>query len=270
MNRHRLVIVLVALTAVLLTACGSAATSHPRAATSASGTDASPSTRSVGGSLTVFAAASLAGTFTELGRLFQTAHPGSHVVFDFGASSTLAQQIDSGAPADVFASASSKNMAAARAAGAVDPPTTFARNEAEVAVYPGSRRKVSGLADLAARGVSVALCQPEVPCGALARTVLSRAGLRVSPVTQGLDVKAVLATVASGEVDAGIVYVTDVQAAGRAVQGVPIPGGLNASTSYPIATVTAGPHRALARAFLDLVLSAAGQRVLRQAGFSGP
>ena len=122
-----------------------------------------------------------------------------------------------------------------------------------------------------ATGVAnVALCQPEVPCGALAQKVLANAKVTVTPVTQGLDVKAVLATVSSGEVDAGIVYVTDVKAAGASVTGVTIPGDVNASTAYPIATVKTSKNTPLGQAFEDYVLSADGQSVLSQAGFAKP
>lgn len=223
-----------------------------------------------GGSLTVFAAASLSDTFPVLARQFEAAHPGVRVTVSFGASSALAQQILDGAPADVFASASDRNMSQVVAAGDAASARDFAANRAEIAVSPDSAGRVKELADLAAPGVKVALCQPEVPCGALAQTVLDNAHLAVSPVTRGLDVKAVLSTVGSGEVDAGIVYVTDVKAAGGTVVGVAIPASLNARTTYPLATVPAGRHAELAQAFEDYVLSPPGQRVLAEAGFAAP
>jgi molybdate transport system substrate-binding protein len=225
---------------------------------------------SLSGSVTVLAAASLTGAFTTLGQQFEAAHPGTHVVFSFGASSALAQQIANGAPADVFASASEKNMAAVVGAGDAASPRTFATNTAEVAVAPASAGTVKTLADLARPGVKVALCQAEVPCGALADKVLAKAGVTVEPVTRGLDVKAVLATVTSGEVDAAIVYATDVRAAGAKVVGVPIPADVYAGTAYPIATVTTTRNAALAQAFEDYVLSTEGQAVLTSAGFAAP
>lgn len=231
---------------------------------------ASSSARALSGSITVFAAASLTDSFTTLGRQFEAAHPGTTAKFSFAASSALAQQITSGAPADVFASASTKNMDQVVLAGDARAPKKFAGNVAEIAVAPGSAGKVRSLADLAKPGVKVALCQPEVPCGALAQRVLNNAKLTVTPITRGLDVKAVLATVSSGEVDAGIVYVTDVRAAGSSVTGVVIPAAVNASTAYPIATVTASRNAALAGAFEAYVLSPEGQRVLKQAGFARP
>lgn len=222
------------------------------------------------GTITVFAAASLTGTFTELGKQFQAANPGTTVRFSFGASSTLAQQILAGAPADVFASASAATMAQVTAGGDATGPVTFATNTAEIAVAPASTGKVTSVADLARSGVKVALCQPQVPCGAIAATVFKTAGVTVKPVTLGLDVKATLAYVSSGEADAAVVYVTDVRAAGSKVRGVTIPAAQNASTAYPIVTVKASKNAALAARFQAYVLSADGQRVLSAAGFSGP
>lgn len=218
------------------------------------------------GTITVFAAASLTGALSTLGRRFEAAHPGTTVRFSFGASSTLAQQILAGAPADVFASAATKNMM--QVAAEVDTPVDFASNTAQVAVAPAARARVATVRDLA--HLRVALCQPQVPCGALAATVLHKAGVVVRPRTLGLDVKSTLAYVTSGQVDAAIVYTTDVRAAGAAVVGVSIPPALNAGTEYPIATVRASRNSALAQTFTAYVESGAGQSVLRAAGFSAP
>ena len=222
------------------------------------------------GTVTVLAAASLSGPFTELGRRFSAAHPGTAVRFSFGASSTLAQQVIAGAPADVFASASPANMAQVTSAGQAAGPRTFAANEAEIAVAPRSTSKVAGLADLGRPGVTVALCQPQVPCGAVARAVLARAGVPVHPVTEGLDVKATLAYVTGGQVDAAVVYATDVQAAGGQVRGVPIAAPDNQRTDYPIAVLRGSRNDAAAQAFVALVLSPEGQDVLARAGFLRP
>lgn len=258
------------LLAAALTALSSGCGSSSDTAAPASTGPAASSAPAPSGSLTVFAAASLTGSFTTLGKQFEAAHPGATVTFSFGSSSTLAQQIISGAPADLFASASAKNMTDVVTAGDAAQPRTFATNVAQVAVAPRSAARVRTLADLAKPDVKVALCQPEVPCGALAQKVLANARLDVKPVTQGLDVKAVLATVTSGEVDAGIVYVTDVLAAGAAVTGVGIPAEVNASTAYPIVTVLTSRNIALGQAFEDYILSADGQRVLSSAGFGTP
>lgn len=227
-----------------------------------------PTTGGLSGSITVFAAASLTGSFTTIGRQFEAADPGTTVTFDFGASSTLAQQILAGAPADVFASAATRNMT--QVAADVDAPVYFVSNTAEIAVAPGAKSSVTSLEDLTKPGVTLAVCQPQVPCGALAAKVLAKADVTVKPKTQGLDVKATLAYVTSGQVDSAIVYVTDVRAAGSNVVGVIIPAADNASTSYPIATVKASKNAALANAFNTYVRSAAGLSVLTAAGFSAP
>ncbi|KQX62849.1 molybdate ABC transporter substrate-binding protein [Angustibacter sp. Root456] len=222
------------------------------------------------GTVTVLAAASLTEAFTTLAHDFERQHPGTKVVLSFGPSSGLAQQVVQGAPADVFASASATTMRQVVDAAAASTPHDFARNVLEIAVPPANPAGVSGLSDLANAGVKVALCQPQVPCGVVAGEVLRKAGVAVQPVTQEADVKAVLSKVALGEVDAGLVYATDVRAAGATVRGVEIPERLNASTTYPIAALAAAPNPAGARAFVDLVLSDAGRAALADAGFQGP
>jgi molybdate transport system substrate-binding protein len=222
------------------------------------------------GTVTVFAAASLTESFGTLGQRFQAAHPGVTVRFNFASSSALAESIAQGAPADVFASASATNMESVVEAGDAADPKTFAGNVMEIAVPPDNPAGVTALADLAGPGLKLALCQEQVPCGATARKVLDRAELTVRPVTLGADVKAVLTAVQLGEVDAGVVYRTDVRAAGTKVKGIEIPTGQNASTSYPIATLAKAPNAAAARAFVDYVLSADGTRVLTEAGFTRP
>jgi molybdate transport system substrate-binding protein len=222
------------------------------------------------GAITVLAASSLAEAFSTLGRQFEAAHPGSKVTLGFGPSSGLATQIGQGAPADVFAAASTTTMRQVLDASAATTATTFARNILEIAVPKDNPAKVSTLADLARPGVRVALCAPQVPCGAAATTVLANAQLTVRPVTVEEDVKATLTKVRLGEVDAGIVYVTDVRAAAGTVTGIAIPAAVNAPTAYPIAALTASRNPALAGAFVDAVLSPAGQRVLAAAGFAPP
>jgi molybdate transport system substrate-binding protein len=190
------------------------------------------------------------------------------VVFNFGSSSGLATQIAAGAPADVFASASMKNMDQVIKAGAATSPTSFAGNVMQIAVPPENPGNITRLSDLARPTVKVALCQTAVPCGVTAAKVFANARLTMTPVTQEVDVKAVLTKVALGEVDAGIVYVTDVRAAGGTVRGIVIPADVNASTRYPIATLTKAPNKATARAFTGYVLSPSGAGVLSAAGFT--
>jgi len=257
-------------TLVLVAGCGadspSSAGSGPAAGRSAAGSSAA----GVSGTVTVFAAASLTESFRTLGRQFEAAHPGTTVTFSFGASSALAEGIDQGAPADVFASASPKNMQQVVDQGGASDPKTFADNVMEIAVPPDNPGKVTRVSDLARPGLKVALCQPQVPCGAVAAQVFTKAGVTVKPVTQGADVKSVLTTVQLGEVDAGLVYKTDVRAAGSRVKGIEIPADQNASTAYPIAALSKAPNPAGAEAFVDYVLSADGEKVLAQAGFAGP
>ena len=218
----------------------------------------------------VYAAASLTDSFRSLGKEFEAQHPGVKVQFNFGPSSGLAQQIGSGAPADVFASASPANMDTVVQGKDARDPVDFASNSLEVAVPADNPAGVTALADLAKPSVKVALCQAQVPCGKVAAEVFAKANLEVRPVTEEVDVKSVLTKVTLGEVDAGVVYVSDVLAAGAKVKGVEIPTAQNASTEYPIAPLAASEHPAIARQFVDLVLSGTGSAILRDAGFQRP
>ena len=253
-------VALLATSALALAACGGS---------SSAGTTGSSGSGS-GKTITVFAAASLTGSFTELGKKFEAANPGTTVKFSFGPSSGLATQIVSGAPADVFASASPKNMAQVTGAKAAGAPVTFAKNSMEIAVPPDNPAKIDSLDDLARKGVKVVLCAAEVPCGATALTVFKNAGISVKPVSSEVDVKSTLNKVTLGEADAGVVYVTDVKAAGAKVKGVEIDAGDNASTDYPIATLTASKNPDVAKAFVTYVQSADGTAVLSAAGFQKP
>jgi molybdate transport system substrate-binding protein len=261
----------VAAVAALALVAGCGDNSNDNAAGSGSGSaSASSSGGNVTGTVTVFAAASLTGSFGTLGKQFEAAHPGTTVKFNFGASSALAESITQGAPADVFASASPKNMQQVVDGGEATDSKTFANNVMEIAVPPDNPANVASVADMAKSGVKVALCQPQVPCGTVAAQVLKNASVTLKPVTLGPDVKSVLTSVQLGEVDAGMVYKTDVQAAGTKVKGVVIPTDQNASTSYPIASLSKAPNAAGAAAFVDYVLSADGEKVLSAAGFAGP
>jgi molybdate transport system substrate-binding protein len=265
--RRITVVAVTALVGLGLAGCGSDDSGSGTGGAAASSTAASPS---ISGDITVLAAASLTESFTTLGQQFEAAHPGVKVTFSFAGSSALATQITSGAPADVFASASTKNMDTVVAAGAAADPTVFAENVMEIAVPPSNPGQVTGVDSLASSGVKTALCQPQVPCGAAAEKVFANARVTVKPVTLEPDVKSVLSKVQLGEVDAGVVYVTDVQAAGDKVAGVEIPADVNASTSYPIAALTRSDNAATAAAFVDYVLSPQGAAVLTAAGFQQP
>ena len=270
---RRFAVTVVALAAIAAAGCSSGSSSStassPASSSAPAASSSSPAAAQTG-TITVFAAASLMGTFTQLGKQFEAAHPGDTVKFSFGGSSTLATQITGGAPADVFASAAPANMDTVVKAGDASNPRDFAKNTAEVAVPPSNPAKVTSVSDLAKSSVKVALCQPKVPCGVLAAQVFKNAGITVKPVTLQPDVKSVLTQVELGNVDAGMVYVTDVKAAGTKVKGVAIPVSDNASTLYPIATVSSSTHQAEAQAFVAYVLSPAGQQVLTAAGFQQP
>jgi molybdate transport system substrate-binding protein len=260
---RRFAVFAAALAAVAAAGCSSGT---PTSSPSTSGAGSASTT----GTITVFAAASLMGSFTQLGTQFDAAHPGDTVKFSFGPSSGLATEITSGAPADVFASAAPTNMDTVVSAGDASSPQDFAKNTAEVAVPANNPGNVSSLADLSKSSVKVALCQPQVPCGVVAGEVFKNAGITVTPVTLQPDVKSVLTQVELGSVDAGVVYVTDVMAAGAKVKGVVIPAKDNASTLYPIATINSSKEKAIAQAFVAYVLSPAGQQVLAAAGFQKP
>src|SRR5690349_1799052 len=257
---RRFTLAIAALGAIAVAGCGSSGGSSSSTSGSSSST----------GTITVLAAASLTGTFTQLGKQFEAAHSGDTVKFSFGPSSGLADQITSGAPADVFASAAPANMQSVVSAGDASNPQNFAKNTMEVATPPDNPGKVKSVNDLAKKSVKVALCQPQVPCGVVAAEVFKNAGIKVKPVTLQPDVKSVLTQVETGNVDAGMVYVTDVMAAGSKVKGVPIPASDNASTLYPIATISNSDHKSIAQAFVAYVLSPAGQQVLTAAGFQKP
>jgi molybdate transport system substrate-binding protein len=251
--------------AALLAGCGRGNESVPAGS---SGSASSSSAASVTGTINVFAAASLEEAFTKLGSQFEQKNAGTKVVFNFGPSSGLGQQITAGAPADVFASASTKTMDDVVNSGDAAAPTDFAGNTMEMAVPPGNPAGVKSVNDLANESVKVALCDVDVPCGVVAQQVFDNAGIKVTPVTREVDVRAVLSKVSLGEVDAGVVYVTDVDAAGKDVEGVEIPADVNASTTYPIAKLTGSKNNATAQAFVDYVLSLDGALALKEAGFS--
>jgi molybdate transport system substrate-binding protein len=218
----------------------------------------------------VFAAASLTEAFTTLGKKFEKDHPGTKVELNFGPSSGLAEQITGGAPADVFASASPSNMDTLVQGGDASDPKDFAKNSGEIAVPPDNPAGIATVADLAKPGVKVAVCQAQVPCGKVATEIFASSKVAVKPVTEEVDVKSVLTKVTLGEVDAGLVYVTDVKAAGDKVKGIEIPEAQNSVTSYPIATLKDSKHEKQASEFVDLVLSDDGSQVLTEAGFAQP
>lgn len=260
--RSRLATLAVLAAAALgLAACGSGSTTGTPTTTGPSGP---------GGTITVFAAASLTESFTEIGKQFEAANPGTKVVFSFGPSSGLATQITEKAPADVFASASTKTMQTVVDAGDATGTATFAVNTMMIATPADPSEAVTSLEDLTNPDVKTAVCAADVPCGVAADALFAKNSLAVTPVTREVDVKAVLSKVQLGEVDAGIVYVTDVKGADGQVNGIEIPADQNVTTDYPIAALTGSSNAVTAQAFVDFVQSAAGQKVLADAGFSAP
>ena len=219
--------------------------------------------------LSVYAAASLNPAFDELATLLEDENPAVDVRITYDGSSTLATQIAAGAPADVFASADQKNMQPLSDDGLTGPATLFAGNTLRIAVAPGNPLKISNLEDLARPGVITVLCAAQVPCGAASATLLANAGVTLVPASEEQNVTAVVTKIAGGEADAGLVYATDVAANPDRVQGV-TPAGAGAVVGhYPIAVVGSA-HAAAAQAFVDLVLSPAGQAVLAAHGFLAP
>jgi molybdate transport system substrate-binding protein len=255
--RHRLV-VLVTVLAVTAVACGGDG-------------DAGDATTSPGEAMLVLAAASLTDAFTDIAAGFEAANEGVDVDLSFGASSALATQIVEGAPAAVFASASGSQMDAVVEEGqTMGEPVVFATNLLEIAVHPESEGEVTSIEDFADEALLLGLCAEEVPCGDFAREMFANAGITPSIDTNEPDVRALLGKVESGELDAGIVYVSDLVAAGDGVVGVPIPDDQNVVANYPIATLTEAADGDIAQAFVDYVLSDAGQEILQSHGFSAP
>ncbi|MGH3795409.1 MAG: molybdate ABC transporter substrate-binding protein [Pseudonocardiaceae bacterium] len=222
----------------------------------------------VGGQVTVFAAASLTDAFTELKKEFEKANPGATVVFNFSGSSTLAAQIERGAPADVFASADAPQMQRVVAADPkVGKPIIFARNKLEIVVPKGNPGKVAGLADFSRPELRIAICASAVPCGAAAQRAFQAAGVTPAPDTLEQTVRAVLTKVTLGEADAGLVYRTDLVTVGDRVMGIEFPQADQAINDNSIVLLGSGPNAAAGQAFINYVLSPHGKAVLDKFGF---
>lgn len=224
------------------------------------------------GELTVFAAASLTDAFEEIGAAFEESHPDVDVTFSFASSSDLAGQIIEGAPADVFASADQNNMTKVVDAEAIAAdPQTFATNALAIIVEAGNPQGITSVEDLADDpDLIVVSCDPEVPIGAYTEEVFANAGVEVEIDSFEENVRAVSEKVQLGEADAGVVYATDVTAAGDAADGVKIPADINVIAEYPIATTSEAGDPELATAFVDFVLSDDGRTVLGEFGFGAP
>ncbi|CAN5856505.1 molybdate ABC transporter substrate-binding protein [soil metagenome] len=251
----------------LATGCGSSSQSSSGSPSPADTTTSA----AAGGTLLVFAAASLKGTFTDIGHQFTTDNPGMSVEFNFAGSSDLVTQLTQGAPADVFASADTKNMDKAAAAQLLSgAPVNFASNTLTIAVAPGNPKQITSFADLTKADTTVVVCAPQVPCGSATKKVEDATGVTLAPVSEESSVTDVLNKVTTGQADAGLVYVTDAISAGDKVTAVPFPESSGAVNTYPIAALKQSENVALAQKFVDFVTGEAGQKVLSAAGFAKP
>jgi molybdate transport system substrate-binding protein len=251
--------------ALMLAACGDDDDDD-----SASTTEAPAEESTLEGDLTVFAAASLTDAFDEVGAAFEEANPDVSIEFNYGASSALREQILAGAPADVFASANASNMDQVVETGAATDPQDFVTNQLQIVVPAENPGGVAGLDDFANADLLIGLCAEEVPCGEFGREALANAEVTPSVDTNEPDVRALLTKVEAGELDAGIVYVTDVLAAGDAVEGIDIPADVNVTATYPIAALREAGNAEVAAAFVEFVLSDDGQEILESFGFDSP
>lgn len=234
-------------------------------------TNAPTTAAAVSGDVVVFAASSLTEAFTEVGNAFQADNPGAKVVFTFAGSGDLVTQIGEGAPADVFASADDSNMTKLTEAGeSAGQPVSIAKNAMEIIVEKGNPKAITGVADLAKPDLLVVLCSETVPCGKSAAAVLKNAAVTLTPVSLEDKVKGVVTKVTAGEADAGIVYVSDVNAAGDNAQGVEIPADINVINNYPMVVTKEATNASGAQAFIGYVASPAGQAILAKYGFLAP
>ena len=262
---------LLSLLVPLVPACGDRSGDPSAGAGRSGGMGSDPSRSGESVELTVFAAASLTSAFRELSEAYEDGEGRTRVLLNLAGSQTLAAQILEGAPADVFASANPAQMARVADADLLAaPPVTFAENTLAIAVEPGNPRGISGIEDLARPGLAVVLGAPGVPVGAYARRALEEAGVDVRPASLEPDVKQVVAKVSLGEADAGIVYETDLRAAGDAVEGIRLTGATSRPTEYRLAVLAAGPHPDMAEGFVDFVRSSVGRDILRRHGFRVP
>jgi molybdate transport system substrate-binding protein len=271
-GRRTLLAVVFVLIALLAAACSSSSSSTAAAPSSTPAAAGSASAAGkVTGTVVVFAATSLKDAFDKIGAQFEAANPGVTVKFNYNGSSSLATSITQGAPADVFASAATKNMKTVTDASLTSStPKVFAANTGEIMVEKGNPKHITSVSQLANSAIKVVVCAPEVPCGAVATAIFKNAGVTVKPVSQETNVGGVVTKVTLGEADAGIVYVTDVKANEGKAAGVTIPANQNDVTEYPIAELKDAPNAAGAAAFMSYVLGPQGQAVLASFGFQPP
>jgi len=273
-SKHVTAVLVAGVLAACLPGCAAGTSGASGSSSAGAGSNSSAGasgTPRLSGAITVFAAASLKSTFTKLASDFEAKNPGTNITLNFAGSSDLVTQITQGAPADVFASADTKNMAKLADAKLLDGTAkNFATNVLQIAVPPSNPASITTFADLAKPGVKVVVCASQVPCGAAADTVEKAAGVTLSPVSEESSVTDVLGKVTSGEADAGLVYVTDIKSAGAKVKGIPFDQSGEAVNTYPIATVGSSRNKELADAFIAMVAGAEGRKTLSEAGFGAP
>ena len=272
-NRSMRLLSASSLAVLLLAACGHDGGGDAASTTATAPTEETTTTASepaMEGTITVFAAASLTDAFEEVGTAFEDSNPGVTVEFNFAASSALREQILAGAPADVFASANTSNMDQVVEGGAATDPESFVENQLQIAVPSGNPAGITGLTDFANSDLLLGLCAEEVPCGQFGREARTNAGVTPAIDTNEPDVRSVLTKVEAGELDAGIVYITDVLSAGDAVDRIDIPAEENVIATYPIAALSDSGNAEAADAFVAFVLSDEGQAILGNYGFGAP
>src|SRR5699024_6805756 len=205
---------------------------------------------------------------TEIGHKLEDRNPKATITFNFAGSSTLAQQINNGAPADVFASANVDQMqTVADADHVAAQPTVFVQNKLQIAVPKGNPADIEGIEDFGNGDMKIAVCARQVPCGAATQEGFDSASVDAKTDALEKDVRAVLTKVELGEVDAGLVYVTDVASANGSVEGIDVPAADQALNDYPIAVLAGASDEAGATAFVDYVTSDAGAAILDNYGF---
>ena len=243
-------------------------------ACSSGGADATSDASDSATDLTVFAASSLTSAFTQIGSDFEVAHAGVHVVFNFASSTDLATQIASEGSADVFASASGTAMDTVAADPGVSDRVTFATNQLVIITPPDNPAGVTSVDSLTAPTVALVVGAEGVPVGDYAREMLRNAAIEHAVMTNVVsnepDDASVVARVAGGEADAGIVYTSDLAAAGDSVSSIAISGRINVTATYPAALVVGGVNRELAQAFVAFLISPQGQVILQSYGFGSP
>src|SRR5581483_4455811 len=219
------------------------------------------------GDITVFAAASLTEAFDDAAGRIATRDPQLHITYDFAGSSTLVQQVEQGAPADVIATADDTTMQQLVDAGLVEQLRIFAKNKLMIIVAAGNPKHITSLRDLARSDLTVVLCDPAVPAGRYALQALQKADTTITPKSLETDVKVAVNRVTAGEADASVVYATDVAAAGSKASGIEIPPQQNVETDYPIAIVKSTTHHDAAAAFVHEVAEGLGRAALNDHGF---